>query len=523
MSKCFCSSQEMREKLLQGINILADNVGSTLGPKGRNVILKSKDKMPIVTKDGVTVARFVDLEDPVMNAAAQIVKQASSKTNTEAGDGTTTSTVLARAIYAAAIPYLEEAPEHAVELKRGIDKAVAEVVSRLEGRARPIRSKQDVEHIATISANNDRSIGNLVATAVDKVGKNGSITIEEARSVDTTLDLVEGFRFDSGYAATAFVTDERRGVARYEEPLFLITDSKLDKVEQILPALELAARESRPFIIVAEDIEGQALAALIMNSIRGSMKVAAIKAPRYGEERRRIMSDLALATGGKFFRKSVGDDLSKVSLVDFGSAMTIEVSKFMTTIVGGEGDHTSVSERISLLKQEIEETESLSDCERIQERLTRLASGVAVIRVGAHTEVEMIEKKHRIEDALEAVRSAQSEGVIPGGGIVLYKISHDLEVETETEHQDVGVEILKAALAGPIVQMAINAGMDPVEVKEEIREVDDPNIGMDFSTGELIDFLDNGVIDPVKVTRCALQNAASVAGTLITTNFAIIE
>lgn len=523
MSKYFSSSHELREKLLEGVNILADNVGSTLGPKGRNVILKSKDKMPIVTKDGVTVAKFVDLEDPVMNAAAQLVKQASSKTNIEAGDGTTTSTVLTRAIYSASIPYLEECPEHAVDLKRGIDKATAVVVEELAEFASPIRSKKDVEHIATVSANNDQSIGNLVATAVDKVGKNGSITIEEARSVDTTLDLVEGFRFDSGYAATAFVTDERRGIVRYEDPLFLITDSRLDKVEQILPSLELAARESRPFVIVAEEIEGQALAALIMNTIRGTMKVAAIKAPRYGEERRKIMDDLALAVGGKFFKKSMGDDLSKVSLVDFGSGKSIEISKGMTTIVGGQGNHKLISERIDSLKVEIEETESLVDCERVQERLTRLASGVAVIRVGAHTEVEMIEKKHRIEDALEAVRSAQSEGVIPGGGIVLYRISQGLEVETDNDHQDMGVQILKRALSGPVIKMAENAGMSQSEVLEKLQMSDDVEVGVNFVTGELTNFLECGVIDPVKVTRCALQNAASVAGTLITTNFAIIE
>lgn len=523
MSKCFSSSQEMREKLMQGIDILANNVGSTLGPKGRNVILKSKDKMPIVTKDGVTVAKFVDLEDPVMNAAAQIVKQASAKTNVEAGDGTTTSTVLTRSIFSAAIPYLDSNPEHAVDLKRGIDKAVAVVVEGLAESARPIRSKKDVEHIATVSANNDRSIGNLIATAVDKVGKNGSITIEEARSVDTTLDLVEGFRFDSGYAAAAFVTDERRGVVRYEDPLFLITDSRLDKVEQILPALELAARESRPFIIMAEEIEGQALAALIMNTVRGSMKVAAIKAPRYGEERRNIMDDMALATGAKFFRKSAGDSLTDVSLVDFGSARTVEVSKSMTTVVGGQGDHEAVSERIQTLKDDVEQSESIGEAQEAQERLTRLASGVAVIRVGAHTEIEMIEKKHRIEDALEAVRSAQAEGVIPGGGVVLFRLSRHLDVETDNKHQDAGVQILKQALSGPLATMSENAGMNFPEVRSKIVEADDVNIGVDFSTGDLVDFMDRGVIDPVKVTRCALQNAASVAGTLITTNFAIIE
>ena len=340
MSKHFSSKQELHNKILTGVNTLADNVASTLGPRGRNVIIQEKGKMPIITKDGVTVAKFVDLDDPFENAGAQIVKQASAKTNVDAGDGTTTSTVLTRAIFKEAWKFIENGASP-TEL-RGIDKAVTATVFALEEKARPVASADDISHIATISANNDKSIGDLIALAVDKVGKDGSITIEEANSLDTALDLVEGFRFDSGYAASAFVTDTRRSITRFENPMFLITDFRVESVDQILPSLEIAAREARPLIIVADEIEGQALAALIMNTVRGSMKVAAVKAPRYGEARRQIMSDLSIATNSKYFQRSSGDDIKQVSLIDFGTAKTIEITKNMTTIVDGGGLHSEI-------------------------------------------------------------------------------------------------------------------------------------------------------------------------------------
>jgi chaperonin GroEL len=523
MSKKYDSESSLRGKLMQGINVLADNVASTLGPKGRNVIIHEEGKRPVITKDGVTVAKFVHLEDEFANVGAQIVKQASAKTNADAGDGTTTSTVLARAIFAAATDHVVDHTT-AIEVKRGIDKAVAAANDCLLEMARPIQSESDIAHIATISANGDVDIGNLVALAVDRVGKDGSITIEEARSVDTSLDLMEGFRFDSGYAASAFITDQRKGVARYEEPLFLVTDEKLETVDQILPSLEIAARENRPFVIVADDIEGQALAALIMNSMRGTMKVAAVKAPRYGEERRGIMSDLAHSLGAKYFRKSAGHNLKDVKLTDFGSAKTVDIAKGVTTIVGGRGDFDEVEKRIEGLKSEIGQTESLHEAERLQERITRLASGVAVIRVGAATEIEMIEKKHRIEDALEAVRAAQMEGVVPGGGSALLSVSRDLgsRVEASNDAQGVGVSIICAALESPVRQMAINCGLDEDEIVQRMNDVD-PGCGLNFATGEIVDLFEVGIIDPVKVTRCALRNAASVAGTLLTTNYAIIE
>jgi len=521
MSKKYDSKISLREKLMKGVNALADNVASTMGPRGRNVIIKEKNRRPYITKDGVTVAKFISFEDEFENLGAQIVKQAAAKTNVDAGDGTTTSTVLARAILKSAMAHLVSGASP-IEIKRGMDKAVAKVSERLKESSRPIQSQQDVSHIATISANGDLEIGNLIALAVDRVGKDGAITIEEARSVETTLELKEGFRMDAGYAAGAFVTDERRGTVNYENPMFLIVNEKIENVEQILPSLEIAARENKPFVIVADDISGQALAALIMNSMRGTMKVAAIKAPRYGEERRGIMSDLAIATGGHYFEKSRGDDVKNVEMQQFGSAQSIEISKGFTTIVGGRGDADKAEERIDMLKGEVETTDSLLAAERVQERITRLASGIAVIKVGAATEIEMIEKKHRIEDALEAVRSAQQEGVIPGGGIALLRISENLTVETDTEEQAIGVSVVKEALQAPVRQMALNCGMsEDVVINSILNESGDT--GMNFSTGDMVDMYLVGVIDPVKVARCALVNAVSVSGTLLTTNHAIVD
>ena len=521
MTKKYDSKSSLKEKLRSGVDILANNVSSTLGPKGRNVIIHKKGERPFITKDGVTVAKFIDLDDEFENVGAQIVKQASAKTNIDAGDGTTTSTVLAREIFSQALD-LDEQIDSVVEVKRGIDKAVSDIEASLLELARPIKSKEDVAHIATISANGDVDIGNLIALAVDKVGKDGSITIEEARSVDTTLDLEEGFKFDSGYAASAFVTDDRRGVARYEDPLFLLTDQKLESVDQILPALEIAARESRPFVIISDEIEGQALAALIMNSIRGTMKVAAIKSPRYGEERRNIMSDLALSVGAKYFRRSSGDNLKDVKLNDFGSAKTIEIGKASTIIVGGSGEYSEIDDRIEMLKEEVQAKESLADAERVQERITRLASGIAVIRVGSATEIEMIEKKHRIEDALEAVRSAQLEGVVPGGGTALLKASELVNTKPENPSQQIGIDIVIRAIEAPLRQMSLNSGLDPDTSVEKVKSLPDEQ-GINFATGDTCNLYDVGIIDPVKVTRCALRNAASVAGTLLTTNYAIVE
>jgi len=521
MSKQYECGASLQQKVLKGANTLADNVASTLGPRGRNVILAGKGKRPVITKDGVTVAKFIELEDPFENVGAQIIKQAAAKTNLEAGDGTTTSTVLARAILNKAQKYITSGVPP-VELKRGIDKAVKEVTERLLEASMPIKSQEDIAHIATVSANGDETIGNLIATAVDLAGKDGAITIEEARSIETSLDVVEGFRFDSGYIATAFITDEKRGTVKYENPLILVTDEKIDTVDEMMPVLELVARESRPLIIVAENVEGQALAALIMNSTRGTLRVAAVKAPRYGEERRNILSDLAISTGATFITRSNNLRLKDAKLTHFGSANTFESAKNFTTIVDGKGDAEEIEKQIEALKVELEQTEDMHQSERIQERITRLASGIAIIRVGAATEIEMIEKKHRIEDALEAVNSARQEGIIIGGGVALLKATQNLNVETQNEEQAHGVKIIVEAVQEPLRQMALNAEKSPDLIVATVLK-SKKHEGWNFLTNKLDDLYAVGIIDPVKVTRCALQNAASVSSTLITTNHAIVE
>lgn len=517
----FDSNASLNQKILDGVNVLADNVATTLGPKGRNVILQQKGEPPIITKDGVTVAQFVHLDDPFMNSGAQIIKQAAVQTNSDAGDGTTTSTVLARAILSQAQTYLATGTSP-VELKRGIDKCSKAIVNRLKDMSTPVKSEEDIAHVATISANNDTAIGKLIATAVDRVGKDGAITIEEARSMSTSLDITEGFSFDSGFCATAFITDERRGIMHYDEPLILVTDHKVTTVEQILPILEIVAREGRPFVLVAEDVEGQALAAMIMNAMRGSLKVAAIKAPRYGEERRGILSDLAISVNATFISRESGTKLHETTLDMLGTAMSIECTRNFTTIVGGNSNYELVEERIESLKAELARTESLHDCSRIQERITRLASGVAVIKVGAATEIEMTEKKHRIEDALEAVRSAQLEGIVPGGGTALLRAIKNLKVQYDNEDQRLGIEIVKKAVQEPIRQMALNSGESPDIIVRMVSKRGGDH-GYDFRNGKIVDMIESGIIDPVKVTCSAIANAASVAGTLITTNYAIVE
>ena len=523
MTKHYGSGSSMSEKILNGVNTLADNVGSTLGPRGRNVILQEKGKRPIVTKDGVTVAEFVDLEDPIENAAVQIVKQAAAQTNSDAGDGTTTSTVLAREILVRAQKHIS-AGTPPVEIQRGIERAVDAILEELATIASPIKSEEDIAHVASISANNDSAIGNLISKAVAAAGKDGAITVEEAKSQRTSLDLVEGFRIDSGYAATAFITDERRRAATYDDPLILVTDEKIEHVQDIMKVLELAAREARPLIFVATEIEGQALAAMIMNALKGTLKVAAIKAPRYGEERQNLLNDLAISIGATFISRSNGTRLQDVKLTDLGNAQRIDITRGQTTIIGGNGDHDLTERRIADLKEDLQAESNLRECEKIQDRIARLSSGIAIIRVGGATEVEMIERKHRIEDALEAVRSAQLEGIVPGGGVALLRASSNIEVDTDNEDQAIGVQIVKHAVEGPLRQMSKNAGLSPDIICQTVREaVTEGNYGYNFVTGEVEDLFESGVIDPVKVTRTSLANAASVAGTLITTNCAVIE
>jgi chaperonin GroEL len=525
MSKLLCSGKELHEKIKSGANTLADNVASTLGPRGRNVLIKSKTGRPTVTKDGVTVAKFIDLEDPVENAAAAAIKQASARTNIVAGDGTTTSTVLARRMVCDCLDKTSSGTPP-VELKRSIDKIVDTVVEKLHELSRPIYSERDVAHIATISANNDRSIGDLIALAVDRVGKNGSITIEEGRSSKTSLDLVEGFRFDSGYVAQAFVTDERRSLVKYDDPMYLITDSRLEQVEQILPALEIAARASRPFVIVADDVTGQALAALIMNAVRGTMKVVAVKAPRFGAERADIMADLALSLGAKFFRKEQGDSLKEIDILDFGSSKNIEISKNHTVISGAPSSQANeVQAKIQSLEAQASQSDSEREASLLQERITRLASAVAVIHVGGNTEIEMVETKHRIEDALEAVNAALEDGVLPGGGATFVRIANDIMEEYHGSGSivdDTAIAVVHSALTEPLRIMCENAGTDFEAVFSKISSSPHGQ-GYNFMTDEFCDLYEAGVIDPTKVSSAALVNAASVATTLMTTNYSIIE
>jgi len=521
MNRLFSKGYELNSKILEGINKLADNVATTLGPKGRNVILFHKEQgVPVITKDGVTVAKFVELEDPFENVGAQIVKQAAEQSATKAGDGTTTATVLTRAILQRAQKYLT-AGVSPIEIKRGMDKACDAIVERLKENAIPVRSEEDIRHIATISANNDKSIGQLISTAVDSAGKDGSVLVEEARSLKTSLDLIEGFRFDSGYLSSTFINNERNGTIEYDNPLIVVTDEKIETIEQILPTLELAARDNRPLLIVA-DMEGQALAAVIANAVRGTMKVVAVKPPRYGEERRNILKDTCSSTGATFVTRENNLQLKQVQLTHFGQCKSISINKGWTTMVGGKGDYEGIDRKIEALKVEIKDTESLQECERIQERITRLASGVAVIRVGAPTEIEMIEKKHRIDDALEAVRSAQEEGIVAGGGVALLRSSSDLHIETDNEEQSIGAKIILDAVEEPLRQMAKNAGKSPDLIVDRVSRLEG-NWGYNFMNDSEVNMLDEGIVDPAKVTRCALQNAVSVASTLITTSHAIVS
>jgi len=522
MQKHYKQGSPLNQEIVEGVNILADNVSATLGPRGRTVALFHKEQgVPVLTKDGVTIADFVELDGPFQNLGAQVIKQAAKQTVENAGDGTTTSTVLARAILTEGQRYLT-AGISPVELQRGINRAVEVIVDKLDDLSRPIETVEDIKHIATISANNDTKIGTLISTAVDKAGKDGSVIVEEARSMKTTLDLIEGFRFDSGYLSSQFINNERNGTVDYDNPLILVTDEKLENVDQIMPTLTIAARDSRPLLIIASDIEGQALAALIANSVRGTMKVAAVRAPKYGEERRNILKDLCASIGAKFISREAGLSLKEIKLNDFGQAKSINITKGWTTVVGGKGDWEEINTRIAAVKNEIQQTENLQECERLQERITRLASGVAVIRVGAATEVEMIEKKHRIDDALEAVRSAQEEGIVPGGGVALLRAVTDLSITLDNEEQTLGAKIVLKACEAPLRTMAKNAGESEDIIIKMVRDAQGDE-GYDFLNRCMVATYERGIIDPKKVTRCALQNAASAAGTLLTTSHAIVK
>ena len=525
MSKLCLSSDSLQEKLSKGVNDLADCVSVTLGPRGRNVMLRSGTGRPVITKDGVTVARFFSSSDPYEDAAACVLKEVSENTNSSAGDGTTTSTVLARELYNEAQKYIRGGHDP-LEIKRGIEAAAAEVVKNIEEFSVPVETYEDIENVATVSANNDTSIGKLIATAADQAGDNGLVTVREGRSEETKLTMVEGFRFDAGYVAKAFVTNERKNVVEYTNPLILVTDQKIEHVQQILPVLEQVAREDRPFVLVADAVEGQALAALVMNTVRGTMKVAACKAPRYGKERRQILSDLALATGATFVTRSSDLNLEDVKLTHLGQSSSIEIEKNSTIVVDGAAKWEDIEARMEALKSEIKQTDNLKEARTLQERVARLMSGIAIVEVGATSEIEMIEKKHRIEDALEAVKSAQSLGLVPGGGAALL-LSRDIKVNTNTQTEQFGAQALLKTLEAPARQMAKNCGLsgDLVvsQVLKQNKRKKNNRLGYDFLQERVVDMYDKGIVDPAKVTITALKNAVSVVTTLLTTTTCLLE
>lgn len=511
----------LQEKILSGVEKLSNIVSSTLGPGGRNVILQQKERRPIITKDGVTVARFVDFDDPFENVGAQILKQAALQTANEAGDGTTTSTLLAYRMLCEAQKYLSSGVSP-TEMKRGMDLACEDAIKFIVENSKDITSLADIENIATISSNNDAVIGKLITKAVDLAGKNGAITIDDSKSYETELDLTEGFIFESGFLSSRFITDEMRKVAKHNDCLLFITDWKLEYVEPILPVLELAAREKKPLIIVTDDIEGQLLASLIMNTIKNSMKVVAVKAPYYGEERRNVLSDLAIATGGKFFTRESGEDFSQFTLSDFGRCKSVEIGKQQSAIIGGKGSMVEVEKRTESLRDLIKETDDLEECKRIQERITRLSSGVVTIRVGGSSEVEIIEKKHRIEDALEAVKSAQLGGIHPGGGTTLLKAAKALKTPSLAEEQAIGYDIVKRSLVAPFEKICDNLDLESQVLASKVLK-SKYGFGLDVKKKVIIDLYKAGIVDPVRVTTAAVRNSISVVSTLITTSNAIVE
>jgi len=514
-------SQDARARVLTGVNKLADAVKTTLGPKGRNAILDKMFGAPTVTKDGVTVAKEIELKDKFENMGAQMVKEVASKTSDIAGDGTTTATVLAQAIYTEGLKYLA-AGMNAMDLKRGIDKATAAVVEELKKMSKSVEDKKEIEQVGTISANGDTEVGQMIADAMDKVGKEGVITVEEAKGMETTLDLVEGMQFDRGYLSPYFVTDSERMEAIMDNPYILIYDKKISNMRDLIPILERIAKEGSSLLIIAEDIEGEALATLVVNKLRGTLKCAAVKAPGFGDRRKAMLEDIAILTGGQVISEELGRKLESATAADLGTAKRVIIDKDNTTIVEGAGSSSSIQGRITQIKAQIEESTSDYDREKLQERLAKLAGGVAVIKVGAATEPEMKEKKARVEDALHATRAAVEEGFLAGGGVALLRCIKKLDGFKADGDQAFGVKIVQKALEEPLRQIAVNAGLEGGIVVEKVKGLKD-NEGFNADTETYEDLLKAGIIDPTKVARSALQNAASVAGLLLTTEVMVAE
>ena len=514
-------SQEAREKILRGVNVLADAVTVTLGPKGRNVVLEKSYGAPTVTKDGVTVAKEIELEDKFENMGAQMVKEVASKTSDVAGDGTTTATVLARSIFTEGTKMVA-AGHDPMSLKRGIDRAVAAVVGELKNLSKPTTDRREIAQVGTISANNDSTIGDIIAEAMEKVGKEGVITVEEAKGLETTLEVVEGMQFDRGYLSPYFVTDPERMDAKLEDAYVLIHEKKISSMKDLLPILESIAKTGKPFLLVSEDIEGEALATLVVNKLRGTLACTAVKAPGFGDRRKAMLEDIAILTGGKVIAEELGIKLESVTLQDLGRAKRIVVDKDNTTIIDGAGKKADIEGRIKQIRTQIEETTSDYDREKLQERLAKLVGGVAVVRVGAATEMEMKEKKARVEDALHATRAAVEEGVVPGGGVALIRALSSLDNLRAGEDEKVGIAIVRKALEDPARWIATNAGWEGSVVVDKIKSNKGP-FGFNAASEEFEDLMKAGIIDPTKVVRSALQNAASVAGLLLTTECIIAE
>ena len=523
MAKEIIYDAEAREKLRAGVDKLANAVKITLGPKGRNVILDKKFGTPTITNDGVTIAKEIDLEDPFENLGAQMVKEVASKTSDVAGDGTTTATVLAQVIYREGIKNVT-AGANPMDIKRGIDAAVSTVVDQLHKISKPTKDQKEISQVGTISANNDSSIGEIIAESMSKVGKEGVITVEEAKSMDTSLEVVDGMQFDRGYLSPYFVTDTERMVADLEEPYILVFDKKISAMKDLIPVLEQVARSNRPLLIIAEDIEGEALATLVVNKIRGTLAAAAVKAPGFGDRRKAMLEDIAVLTGGRVISEDVGIKLEAVTLEDLGEAKRIHIDKDNSTIVDGGGSKEAIEGRVAQLRVQIEDTSSDYDSEKLQERLAKLVGGVAVIKVGAATETEMKEKKARVEDALHATRAAVEEGIVPGGGVAYLRCLGALEkLSLNIEDQQIGANIVRKALEEPLRQIIINAGLEPSIIVAEVKKSKKSTYGFDAATEEFGDLIELGIIDPTKVTRYALQNAASIAGLLLTTEASVVE
>jgi chaperonin GroEL len=516
-------SSDARDKMLRGVNILANAVKVTLGPKGRNVVIEKSFGAPRSTKDGVSVAKEIELADKFENLGAQMIREVASKTNDKAGDGTTTATVLAQAIVQEGLKSVA-AGMNPMDLKRGIDKAVAIVVAEIKASSKKVTTNAEIAQVGTISANGDKEVGDMIAKAMDKVGNEGVITVEEAKTAETELDVVEGMQFDRGYLSPYFITNADKMEVQLEEPLILLFEKKLSSLQPLLPVLEAVVQSGRPLVIIAEDVEGEALATLVVNKLRGGLRVAAVKAPGFGDRRKAMLEDIAILTGAQVVSEDLGIKLENVSLDMLGKAKKVSITKEDTTIVDGIGEKSAIEARIAQIKRQIEDTTSDYDKEKLQERLAKLAGGVAVIRVGGSTEVEVKEKKDRVDDALNATRAAADEGIVPGGGTALLKASKALANLTgDNDDQTAGIAIVRRALQAPIRQIAENAGVEGSIVVGKILENDSASFGFNAQTEQYVDLVADGVIDPAKVVRTALQDAASVAGLLITTEAAIVE